>query len=79
MTTWHAPSGDSTLMFAGHGLSAGGWVSITVTVKSHVAVLLEASVALQLTIVAPRLNVEPLAGVQLNVTPGQLSVARPEG
>ena len=66
-------------MFAGDGLSAGGWVSITVTVKPHVAVLLEVSVAVQLTIVGPKLNVEPLGGVQTTVTPGQLSVARPEG
>jgi hypothetical protein len=53
----------------------GGWVSFTVTVKLHVAVFVEVSVAVQVTVLVPFANVEPLAGVQLAVTPGQLSLA----
>ena len=34
-----------------------------------------ASLAVQLTVVVPIGNVEPLAGVQLMLAPGQLSVA----
>jgi hypothetical protein len=52
----------------------GGCVSTTVTVKLQPAVLLDASVALQVTVVVPRLNGEPDAGLQVNVTPGQLSL-----
>src|ERR1041384_2890917 len=52
----------------------GGWVSFTVTVKLHVAVFVEVSVAVQLTVLVPFANVEPLAGAQLAVTPGQLSL-----
>src|SRR5436190_13734988 len=42
----------------------GGVVSLTVTVNEPVAVLPCASVELQFTVVVPRLNVEPLGGVQ---------------
>jgi len=65
-------------MFAGQ-VMAGGCVSLTTTLKSHVAVLLDASVAEQFTMVVPLGNVEWLGGVQVKVTPGQLSVARPGG
>ena len=50
-------------------------MSLTVTVKEHVPVLLDISVAEQFTVVTPFGNVDPDAGVQ--VTPGdppQLSV-----
>ena len=47
----------------------------TVTVKLHVAVLPEASVAVQVTVVVPTGNIEPEAGLQTTVTPGQLSDA----
>jgi hypothetical protein len=45
----------------------------TVTVKVHIAVFCEASVAVQVTVVVPTWNVEPEAGLHEAVTPGQLS------
>src|SRR5438552_4272777 len=54
---------------------AGGWVSLTVTVKVQPAVLPEPSVAVQVTVLVPLAKVEPLVGAQLAVTPGQLSLA----
>ena len=53
----------------------GGSVSATLMVKVQVAVLPEVSVAVQVTTVAPAGKVEPEGGLQLQVTPGQLSVA----
>ncbi len=50
-------------------------MSVTVTVKEQVAVLPEASVAVQVTVVVPTGKQSPDGGVQLTVTPGQLSVA----
>ena len=47
----------------------------TVTVKLQVAMLPEASVALQVTVVVPVGKQEPDAGVQATVTHGQLSEA----
>ena len=47
----------------------------TVTVKPQVAVLPAVSVAVQVTFVVPALNVDPDGGVQVVVTPGQLSLA----
>ena len=61
-----------TVMFAGHVI-AGSCVSCTVTVNEHVDVLFDASVAVQLTVVAPTGKVEPETGEQLTVVPGQLS------
>ena len=52
----------------------GGCVSLTVTVKVQEAVLFELSVAVQVTVVVPLRKVEPEAGAQVAVTPGQLSV-----
>src|SRR5260221_9675576 len=52
----------------------GASASLIVTVKVQPLVLPEASVARQLTRVKPLSNVEPLAGVQIKVAPGQLSV-----
>jgi len=46
---------------------------ITLTVKVQLAVFAEASVAVQVTVVVPTANVEPLAGAQTAVAPGQLS------
>ena len=43
-------------------------------VNEHVAVLFDASRAVQSTVVVPRLKKEPLVGAQLYVTFGQLSV-----
>jgi hypothetical protein len=53
----------------------GNWVSFTVTMKLQLAVLPLASVAMQFTVLAPVLKTLPLVGVQLTLTPGQLSVA----
>lgn len=62
-------------MFDGQ-LTVGAWVSFTVTVKLQDALLLAASLTVQLTVVVPFAKVEPEAGEQLTVpTPGQLSVA----
>jgi len=47
---------------------------LTVTVKLQVLVLPEASVAVQLTVVVPTVNIEPLAGLHTVLAPGQLSV-----
>src|SRR5215475_10390820 len=47
----------------------------TETVNVHDAVLPDVSVAVQVTVVVPTGNIEPDAGVQLVVTPGQLSLA----
>jgi hypothetical protein len=47
----------------------------TVTANEHDAVLPLASVAVQETLVVPTAKTEPDAGVQMVVTPGQLSVA----
>lgn len=47
----------------------------TVTVNEHEAVLPDASVAVQVTVVVPTGKVEPDAGEQTTVTPGQLSDA----
>jgi len=41
----------------------------------HVAVLLDPSVAVHVTVVVPTGNIVPDGGLQLTVTPGQLSVA----
>ena len=53
--------------------ATGAWVSLTVTLKLQEALLPLASVAVQVTVVAPLAKVEPLAGLQLTVWPGQLS------
>ena len=53
----------------------GGSVSLTLTVKVQLLVLPAASVAVQVTGVMPVPKLEPAGGLQLTVTPGQLSVA----
>ena len=68
------PGAVLTVRFAGQ-VMAGSWVSLTVTVKEQVALLLAVSVAVQVTVVTPLAKLEPLGGVQATVTPGQLSVA----
>jgi hypothetical protein len=75
-----APVGPvaSTVAFPGT-VTTGGVVSFTVTVKEAEPVLLCVSVAVQVTVVAPIGNVEPLAGVQLTGrAPSTLSVAEAE-
>jgi hypothetical protein len=61
-------------MFAGQVI-VGAIASVTVTANVQLAVFDDASVAVQVTVVVPTLNVEPDAGVQTTVAPGQLSDA----
>src|SRR5438105_3773281 len=49
--------------------------ALTVTVNEPEAVLPDASCAVQLTVVTPAGNTEPEGGLQVTLTPGQLSVA----
>jgi len=70
----HWPSAAGTVISDGQ-VMLGGWVSLMVTVKVPDAVLLAASVAVQLTVVCPFKNVVPLAGAHVTVVPGQLSLA----
>jgi hypothetical protein len=53
----------------------GSSTSFTVTLNVQVAVLPDASVAVQVTVEVPVGKALPEAGLQLVVTPGQLSVA----
>jgi hypothetical protein len=64
-----------TVTFAGHVIT-GAVVSVTVIVNVHVVSGLfgDASVAVHVTVVTPTGNVDPDAGRQLAVAPGQLSV-----
>jgi len=71
-TAEHCPSAAGAVIFAGQAM-AGGCESFTVTVNEQVAVLFEVSVAVHETVVVPFGNAEPDAGVQVAVTPGQLS------
>ena len=73
-TAEHWPGSVDLVMFAGHAM-VGFSASVTVTVKLHVALFPDVSVAVQLTVVVPTGKVEPDAGEQTTVTPGQLSVA----
>ena len=61
------------VMFAGQ-VRVGFCVSTTVTVNVQDAVRFDASVAVQVTVVVPTAKVEPEAGVQDAVAPGQFSV-----
>ena len=49
---------------------------MTVTVNEQLLLLPAASVAVQFTGVVPVPKLEPVGGLQLTVTPGQLSLAR---
>jgi hypothetical protein len=73
-TAVQTPVSVPCVMLDGH-VTTGASVSVMVTVKAHVAVLPEASVAVQVTVVVPTAKQVPEAGEQLTVTPGQLSVA----
>jgi hypothetical protein len=70
----HRPGAAFTVRFAGQVI-CGGWVSLTVTAKLHVALLPCASVAVLVTVVVPTAKLLPLAGTLTTLTPGQLSVA----
>jgi hypothetical protein len=71
-TAPHWPVVLPTVIFAGQVIVQ---TAITCTVKEQVAVLPDASVAVQLTVVVPSGKQVPDAGVQETVTPGQLSFA----
>src|SRR5439155_1038892 len=68
------PAEVLTLMLAGQVMT-GSSLSLTVTVKLHVALFPWPSLALQVTVVGPRAKLLPLAGVQVTVAAPQLSVA----
>ena len=63
----------ATVMFAGQVID-GGWVSVTVTVNEQLPEAPPASVAVQVTVVAPTGKKEPEAGLHVGAPPGQLSV-----
>ena len=69
-----APTAAFTEMSAGQ-VMAGAWLSETDTLKVHVAVLPDASVAVAVTVVAPSAKVLPEAGLNVTVAEPQLSVA----
>lgn len=61
-------------MFAGQ-VTEGFWVSLTVTVKLQGSdILFDASVAVHVTVVIPTGKLDPDAGLQFTVAPGQLSI-----
>jgi hypothetical protein len=70
----HRPGAAFTVRFAGQVI-CGGWLSFTLTVKLHVALLPLASVAVLVTVIVPTGKLLPLAGTLTTLTPGQLSVA----
>jgi len=72
----HWPGSVLVMILAGQAMVGGVFVALalTVMVKVQVLVLPAASVAMQVTGVVPNGKVEPDGGLQLAVTPGQLSV-----
>jgi len=66
---------SSTVKLAGQVPITGASVSLIVTVKLQLLVFPLPSVAVHVTVLVPLVNVDPLAGLQAVVTPGQLSVA----
>jgi len=73
-TASQRPTAVLVAIFAGQ-LATGGWLSFTVTLKTHDAVLPLASVAVHVTGVVPRANRVPEGGTHVVVAPGQLSLA----
>ncbi len=73
-TAVQVPAAVLAEMFDGQVI-AGAWLSSTVTVNVQVAVFPAASVAVAVTVVAPKLKVEPEAGLYDTVADPQLSVA----
>ena len=69
----HRPLVVLAVIFAGQ-LITGLTVSFTVTVNVLVVILLEASLAVIVTVVVPAGNAVPDAGEAVSITPGQLSV-----
>jgi hypothetical protein len=66
----HVPGATLSMMLAGHVISQ----AVTVTVNVQVLVFMLMSVAVQVTVVVPTGKQVPLAGEQLAVGIGQLSV-----
>ena len=58
----------STKIFEGHDVNTGAFVSFTLTVNEHVAILPAASAALYITTLVPTGNVEPLGNNEVSVT-----------
>ena len=73
-TAVHLAGSVSFVMSPGQAIF-GASLSLTVTVNEQLSLLPAASVATDLTVVVPLGNVEPDAGVETTVTPGQLSLA----
>jgi len=74
-TVWpQTPGAVLVTMLAGQVI-VGGSGSLTVTVKLQLVVFPELSVAVQCTVVIPLAKVLPFVGLQLTLTPGQLSLA----
>ena len=69
------PGSVLVTMSFGQAPMTGLALSLTVTEKEQLAVWLEVSVAVQVTVVVPLGTGVPDAGEQATVTPGQLSVA----
>src|SRR5437016_2198390 len=69
-----APESLLTVTLGGQ-IIVGFCVSMTVTVNVQVIVLPTASVAVEVTVVVPYGKLLPEPGLEINVTPGQLSVA----
>jgi hypothetical protein len=67
------PTGGCTTMLDGQVI-AGAVESSTVTVKLHVPVLPDVSVAVHVTVVVPTGKLEPDAGAHMTVGVPQLSV-----
>ena len=63
---WHCPASVEVVMFAGQVI-CGGSVSSTATWKMQLAVLLELSVAVQITLLVPIENIEPGGGMQIRL------------
>ena len=74
MTTREQIPATELVTILGGQLIAGSSVSLTVTVKVQALVLLLASVAVQVTVVTPLLKLVPLAGLQMTLALGQLSL-----
>jgi hypothetical protein len=65
---------------SGHPSSTGGCVSLTVTRKLHIDILLDESLTTHVTVVEPFWNTLPDAGVHIGApTPGQLSLTTGAG
>jgi hypothetical protein len=62
----HSEAVNETLMFVGHPEMTGAVLSVTVTLKVHVAVFPAASVAVYVTALVPRLNEVP-GGVRVEI------------